>query len=42
MDAETRENYQKLANNAYAYLTNDLEKDHTIVTTPGPDTLRLR
>ena len=42
LDAETRENYQKLANNAYAYLTNDLEKDHTIVTTPGPDTLRLQ
>jgi hypothetical protein len=42
LDAETRDNYQKLANNAYAYLTKDLEKDHTIVTTPGPDTLRLQ
>jgi hypothetical protein len=42
LDAETRDNYQKLANNAYAYFTKDLQKDFTLVTTPGPDTVRIQ
>jgi len=42
LDAETRENYQTLANNAYAYFTKDLGKDFTLVTTPGPGTLRIQ
>jgi hypothetical protein len=42
LDAETRENYQKLANNAYAYFTKNLEKDYTVVTTDGPDALRIQ
>lgn len=42
MDAETRENYQKLANNAYAYLVTELGKDWTIVQSPAPDTMRVQ
>ena len=42
LDAETRENYQKLANNAFVYFTKELEKDYTIVTTPGADTIRIQ
>jgi hypothetical protein len=42
MDAETRENYQKLANNGYAYLVQELGKDWTIVQNPAPDTMRVQ
>lgn len=42
LDAGTRENYQKLANNAYAYFVKDLEKDYAVVTTHGPDTFRIQ
>ncbi|MGZ3648633.1 MAG: DUF3313 domain-containing protein, partial [Syntrophales bacterium] len=36
------ENYQKLANNAYVYLTQELEKDYRIVKAPEPGTLRVQ
>ena len=42
MDAGTRDNYQKLANNAYAYLVDELRKDWTLVTDPGPGTMRFQ
>jgi hypothetical protein len=42
MDAETRENYQTLANNAFVFLTKELGKVTTVVTAPGPGTLRLQ
>ncbi len=42
LDAKEQENYQKLANNAYVYLTKELEQDYKIVNTPGPDTMRLQ
>ncbi len=42
LNADTRDNYQKLANNAYAYFTKDLEQEFTLVTVPGPDTLRIQ
>src|SRR5512136_105224 len=37
LDKDERENYQKLANNAYVYLTRELEKDYRIVKDPDPD-----
>lgn len=42
LSAEERENYQKLANNAYVLLTRELEKDYTVVNTPQPDTMRVQ
>jgi hypothetical protein len=42
MDAETRENFQTLANNAFVFMTKELGKVTTVVTTPGPGTLRLQ
>jgi hypothetical protein len=42
MDAETRENYQTLANNAFVFFTKELQEVVTIVTVPGPGTLRIR
>ncbi|NJD62495.1 MAG: DUF3313 domain-containing protein [Deltaproteobacteria bacterium] len=42
LDAETLENYQKLANNAYIYLVQELQNDFKIVQTPEPETLRLQ
>ena len=42
LDAETRENYQTLANNAYVFLTTELGKEVTVVTAPGPGTLRVQ
>lgn len=42
LDAGELENYQKLANNAFIYLTEELKKDYPIVTAPEPDTLRLQ
>lgn len=41
LDAETRENYQRLANNAYVLLSRELGKDYTLVKTPEPGTMRL-
>jgi hypothetical protein len=42
LDAETRENYQKLANNAYVFFTEELAKEGKLVTAPGPDTMRIQ
>ena len=41
LDAETLENYQKLANNAAVYLVAELRKDFQIVNSPEPGTLRI-
>jgi hypothetical protein len=42
MDAETRENFQTLANNAFVFLNTELGKVATVATAPGPGTLRLQ
>jgi len=42
MDAETRRNFQTLANNAFVFFTKELQKVVTIATVPGPGTLRLQ
>ncbi len=42
LDAEKRENYQKLANNAYIYLVEELRNDFQIAESPGRETLRLQ
>ena len=40
--ASERENYQKLANNAYVYLVKEIEKELKVVKTSGKDTLNLQ
>jgi Protein of unknown function (DUF3313) len=42
MDKDQRENYQTLANNAYVYLTEALQKDYQIVKNPEPGTMRIQ
>jgi hypothetical protein len=42
LDKDEREDYQKLANNAFVYLTKELEKDYRIVKDPAPGTLRVQ
>jgi hypothetical protein len=42
LDAQELENYQKLANNAYVYLTRELEQDYRIAQTPEPGTMRIQ
>jgi len=42
LDAGELENYQKLANNAYVFLTKALEKDYQIVQAPEPGTMRVQ
>lgn len=42
LDNEEFENYQKLANNAYVYLTKELEKSYTLVKSPEPGAIRLQ
>jgi hypothetical protein len=42
LDAGDMENYQKLANNAYSYLTQELQKDYQVVQNPEPNTLRVQ
>ena len=42
LDAETLENYQKLANNGYIYLVEELRNDFQIVKSPEPETLRIQ
>ncbi len=42
LDAKDQENYQKLANNAYVYLVQELEKDYKIVLAPEPGTMRIQ
>ena len=42
LDSGELENYQKLSNNAFVYLNQELATQVTVVTVPGPDTLRLQ
>ncbi len=42
LDAETLGNYQKLANNAFIYLVEELRNDFQIVKSPEPETLRIQ
>jgi hypothetical protein len=42
LDKDERENYQKLANNAYVYVTQALAKDYRIVKAPEPGTMRIQ
>ena len=42
LDAETRANFQKLANNAYVLLSRELGKDYTLVKKPQAGTMRLQ
>ena len=42
LDAGQLENYQKLANNAFVYLNQELATQLTVVTVPGPNTIRLQ
>ena len=42
LDGGTLENYQKLANNAYVYLTQELGNDYKIVQAPEPGTMRIQ
>jgi len=42
LDKDELENYQKLANNAFVYLTQELEKDYRIVRAPEPGALRVQ
>ncbi len=42
LDKDELADYQKLANNAYVYLTRELEKNYKVVATPEPGTLRLQ
>jgi hypothetical protein len=42
MDAETRENFQTLANNAFVFLNTELGKEVKVVTAPGPGTFRVQ
>lgn len=42
LDAKETENYQKLVNNAYVFLTDELKKDYTLVQSPEPGTMRFQ
>ena len=42
LDADEYENYQKLANNAFVYLNEELKQDYQIVTGPDANTMRLK
>ena len=42
LDQATMENYQRLANNAQVYLTEELQKDYRLVTAPEANCLRLQ
>jgi hypothetical protein len=42
LDAGELENYQKLATNAYLYLSEELGKDYLIVKTPDPAAMRIQ
>jgi hypothetical protein len=41
LDKDERENHQKLANNAFVYVRQELEKYYQIVKAPEPGTLRI-
>jgi hypothetical protein len=42
LDKDELEDYQKLANNAFVYLTKELEKDYKIVQAPEPGAMRIQ
>lgn len=42
MSAEETEDYQKLANNAFVYLSDALKKDWPVVSKPEPGTIRVQ
>ena len=42
MDAEETENYQKLVNNAFVLLNDQLKNDYSIVKSPEPGALRVQ
>ena len=42
MDADEAENYQKLVNNAFVLLNDQLKNDYSIVKSPEPGTLRVQ
>lgn len=42
LESDELNNYQNLANNAYMFLTRELEKDYTIVKVPEPGTVRIQ
>ena len=42
LDAKELENYQKLANNAYVYLSKELQQDYQIVQSPEPGAIRVQ
>jgi len=42
LDSDDVENYQKLVNNAYVFLNDELKKDYAIVRAPEPGTLRIQ
>jgi len=42
LDKDGLENYQKLANNAFVYLKQELEKGNEIVKAPEPGTMRVQ
>ncbi|MEW6077892.1 MAG: DUF3313 domain-containing protein [Thermodesulfobacteriota bacterium] len=42
LDKDELQDYQTLANNAYVYLTQELEKDYQIVKDPKPGSLRIQ
>jgi len=42
LDKEEQENYQKLANNAYAYLIKEMEKEFTLIKSPEQGAARIQ
>lgn len=42
VDAEDTENYQKLVNNAFVFLNEELKKDYAIVRAPEPGTMKVQ
>jgi len=42
LDEKERANYQTLANNAYIYLTQELQSDYQIAAMPEPGTMRVQ
>ncbi len=42
LDQKEMANYQTLANNAYVYMTQALEKQYQVVQTPEPGTMRIK
>jgi hypothetical protein len=41
LDKDELENYQKLSNNAFVFMTKELEKSYQIVQVPEPGTMRI-